>query len=48
MVQNTFRSLSSYLTSENGNISSWQSKGMSKESIKPSSTTDKNFDPEII
>ena len=48
MVQNIFRSLSSYLTFENGNISSWQSKGMSKESIKPPSTTDKKFHPEII
>ena len=43
-----FQQLSSYFTSKNVEIGSWQSKGMSEESIKPLSTKDISFDPEII
>ena len=43
-----FKPLSSYLSSKTGKIHSWWSKGMSKESIKTTSTTDNGVDPETI
>lgn len=57
MVQNIFldglqnclvyQPLSSYFTSKNGRIGSCQSKRMSEQNVKPSTTTDISFDVEI-
>ena len=43
-----FQLCSRYLPSKNGNIGSWQSKGMSEESATPLLITGNSFDPEII
>ena len=43
-----FQSLSRYFTSKIGKICSGRSEGMSEKSIKPPSTLDNSFDPEII
>ena len=43
-----FQPLSSCFGSKNGKNGSWQSKGMSEESIKPPSTTDNSFDLDAI
>ena len=43
-----FQPLSSCFGSKNGKNGSWQSKGMSEESIKPPSTTDNSFDLDVI
>ena len=42
-----FQPLSSYFRSKNGRIGSWQSKRMSEQSVKPSTTRDISFDLEI-
>ena len=43
-----FQRLYIHFTSKNGKIYSWKSQRISVESITPPSTTDHNFDPEII
>ena len=43
-----FQRLCIHFTSKNGKIYSWKSQRISVESITPPSTTDHNFDPEII
>ena len=43
-----FQPIARYFTSKKDKIASWQSKGMSEESIKLPSTADNSFDPLII